>query len=105
MSQSDKAIQWRFFRLALLFALASFTVPAGYAQQEPAGNRAIYLYQGTDRAQKLLSQAKKEGAVVLYSTMTLEDASPLVVAIETKYGIKVNMWRAVNQKLVRHGVA
>ncbi len=105
MSHSNKAIQRRFFGLALLFALASFTVPAGYAQQAPAGNRDLYLYQGADRAQKLLSQAKKEGAVVLYSTMTLEDASPLVGAFETKYGIKVNMWRAVNQKLVQRAVA
>src|SRR5258706_800887 len=105
MSHSYKVIQWLFFGLALLFALASFPVPAGYAQQAPAGNRDLYLYEGADRRQKLLSRAKKGGAVVLYPRMTLEDASPLVGAFETKYGIKVNMWRAVNQKLVQRAVA
>src|SRR6266850_7997657 len=92
-------------RLALFFALTLFTVPAGYAQEKPSGNRDIYLYQGADRAQRLISQAKKEGALVLYSTMTLEDASPLIGAFEKKYGIKVAMWRAVNQKLVQRAVA
>ena len=65
----------------------------------------IYLYQGADRAQRLVSQAKKEGTLTLYSTMTLEDATPLLAAFEKKYGIKVRMWRAVNQKLVQRAVA
>src|SRR5262249_22047151 len=49
--------------------------------------------------------AKREGTLVLYSTMTLEDANPLLAAFEKKYGIRVNMWRAVNQKLVQRALA
>ena len=68
-------------------------------------NRDIYLYQGADRAERLVRAAKQEGSLVLYSTMTLEDANPLLAAFEKKHGIKVKMWRAVNQKLVQRALA
>jgi iron(III) transport system substrate-binding protein len=92
-------------RIWLIVALAALCVAPGYAQQKPAGNREIYLYQGADRAERLVSQAKREGSLVLYSTMTLEDANPLLAAFEKKYGIRVSMWRGVNQKLVQRSLA
>jgi len=92
-------------RVRLIVALAALCIAPGHAQQKPAGNGEIYLYQGPDRAGRLLSQAKREGSLVLYSTMTLEDASPLLAAFEKKYGIRVSMWRAVNQKLVQRALA
>jgi iron(III) transport system substrate-binding protein len=85
---------------ALLLALSAATL--AYGQER---NRAIYLYQGADRAERLVAQARKEGSLSLYSTMTLEDATPLLAAFEKKYGLKVRMWRAVNQKLVQRAVA
>jgi len=91
--------------LALALALAPFTPEPAQAQEKQSGNREIYLYQGADRAQRLIAQAKKEGSLSLYSTMTLEDANPLIAAFEKKYGVKVTMWRAVNQKLVQRAVA
>src|SRR5262245_49271839 len=86
-------------------SLLALAVASAAAVAQPATNRDIYLYQGPDRAQRLLSQAKKEGGLVLYSTMTLEDAAPLLEAFEKKHGIKVTMWRAVNQKLVQRALA
>ena len=50
--------------LLLLALSAAFAVHA----------HEIYRYQGADRAQRLVSQAKKEGTLSLYSAMTLEDA-------------------------------
>ena len=84
-------------RIPLFLAFAALCIASAYAQQKPAANRDIYLYQGPDRAERLVSEAKREGTVVLYSTMTLDDANPLLSAFEKKYGIKVSMWRAVNQ--------
>src|SRR6266702_4188824 len=89
----------------LIFALAPFAGPGTRAQDRQAANREIYLYRGADRAQRLVSQAKKEGGLSLYSTMTSEDAGPLLAAFEKKYGIKVAMWRAINQKLVQRALA
>lgn len=91
--------------LALLFGLAALAAPGAHAQQKPADSRDIFLYQGVDRAQRLLANAKKEGSLTLYSTMTQEDAKPLIEAFEKKYGIKVEMWRGLNQKLVQRAVA
>jgi len=89
---------WRVNRWLLVFLLAAAT--AVHAQ----ANRDIYLYRGADRDARLLAQAKKEGAFVLYSTMTLEDAHPLIAAFESRYGVKVRLWRAVNQKLVQRAL-
>src|SRR5207247_8079211 len=89
----------------LTFALAAFAVPGTYAQDRQAANREIYLHQGADRAQRLLSQARKEGGLSLYTTMTPEDASPMIAAFEEKYGIKVRMWRGINQKFVQRALA
>ena len=75
------------------------------AQERAATNREVYLYQGADRAERLVAAAKKEGTLVLYSTMTQEDANPLLAAFEKKHGLKVKMWRAVNQKLVQRALA
>lgn len=82
------------------FLLALAAASAVHAQ----ANSDIYLYRGADRDARLVAQAKKEGAFVLYSTMTLEDANPLIGAFESKYGVKVRMWRAVNQKLVQRAL-
>jgi len=89
----------------LIFVLASFAVAGTYAQERLPANREIYLYQGADRAQKLVSQARKEGGLSLYTTMTPEDATPMIAAFEEKYGIKVRMWRGINQKLVQRALA
>src|SRR5256885_5150569 len=89
----------------LTFALAAFAFPGTHAQDRQAANREIYLYQGAERAQKLVSQARKEGGLSLYTTMTPEDASPMITAFEEKYGIKVRMWRGINQKLVQRALA
>src|SRR3981081_164993 len=89
----------------LLLALAPFAVPGAYAQDRQSANREIYLYRGADRAQRLVSEAKKEGGLSLYTTMTPEDANPLIAAFEEKYGVKVRMWRGINQKLVQRALA
>src|SRR5919198_4880165 len=90
--------------LVPLFAF-SFAPGRVHAQEREARNREIYLYRGADREPRLIAGARSEGGLTLYSTMTLEDASPLLAAFEKKYGIKVSMWRGTNQKLVQRAVA
>jgi iron(III) transport system substrate-binding protein len=84
--------------LALVASLA-------LAQDREARNREIYQYRGLDREQRLVAAARKEGGLTLYSTMTPEDAGPLLAGFERKYGVKVTMWRGINQKLVQRAVA
>jgi iron(III) transport system substrate-binding protein len=91
--------------LLLLLGLAPFAMTGAHGQDKSAASPEIYLYRGADRAQRLLSNAKKEGALTLYTTMTQEDADPLIRTFEKKYGIRITMWRAVNQKLVQRALA
>jgi iron(III) transport system substrate-binding protein len=70
-----------------------------------AGNRDIYMYQGADREQKLAAGAKKEGQVVLYSTMTVQDGRALGAAFEKKHGIKLVHWRGSAEKIVQRALA
>src|SRR5438105_2806923 len=92
--------------LALLLALAPCVLAlAQDARDKEARNRDIYQYRGADREQRLVAAAKREGGLTLYSTMTPEDAGPLLAGFEKKYGVKVTMWRGLNQKLVQRAVA
>jgi len=69
-----------------------------------AANRDIYMYQGADRLEKLVGAAKKEGQVVLYSTMTVQDGRALGAAFEKKYGIRLVHWRGSAEKIVQRAL-
>jgi iron(III) transport system substrate-binding protein len=92
-----------FWRRLLFCALAAGAGGAGAA--DPRGNREIYLYQGADREARLVERAKKEGPVVLYSTMTVQDGKVLAAAFERKYGVKVTHWRGSAEKIVQRALA
>src|SRR5205814_1081452 len=104
-AQLDATLEMRRLANCCWALVLALLAAGGSAQERSAANREVYLYQGADRAERLAVAAKKEGTLVLYSTMTLEDANPLLAAFEKKHGIKVKMWRAVNQKLVQRALA
>ena len=74
------------------------------AQLACAANRDIYLYKGADRGSRLVEGAKKEGQVVFYSTMTVQDAKVLGAAFERRYGVKVMHWRGSAEKIVQRAL-
>lgn len=87
----------------VLFGLACST-PA-LAQGEDRGkHHALYTYQGADREQRLLEGARKEGTVVVYTSLNLKDSVPITDAFEKKYGIKVSLWRAGSEKVLHRTV-
>jgi len=83
---------------ALILCLAA---PLVFAQ---SGNEAFYKYNGPDRESKLVQQAKKEGAVVLYTSLAPTESKPLAEAFEKKYGVKVELWRALSDKVLQRTV-
>lgn len=91
------AVAW----LAGFIAAAAAQTPAAPASP----NRQIYLYQGADRDQRLAAQARKEGQVMLYSTMTVADGKVLAAAFERKYGVKVVHWRSGAERIVNRAVS
>src|SRR3989442_13013555 len=75
----------------LLGALAA----GALAQVNPA------LYEGTDRLERLIAGAKKEGELSMYTSAQADDIGAVAKAFEQKYGVKVNMWRAGSEKALQ----
>lgn len=91
---------------ALFFLLAPLAWSPALAQTKGGPVAAeVALYQGADRAQRLAEGAKKEGTLTLYTSATVEDMKVLSAAFEKKTGIKINVWRASSENIVRRGIA
>ena len=85
--------------------IGSVFVLTGFALAAPsAANESIFLYKGADRAQRVLDKAKQEGSVVVYTSLATTESTPLAKAFEKKYGVKVELWRALSDKVVQRTV-
>ncbi len=85
---------------------ASLAPLSAQAQAQAADpHRAIYTYKGADRDAKLIERAKQEGTVSVYTSLAPTEAAPLVEAFEKKYGIKVQMWRALSDGVVQRALS
>ncbi len=61
-------------------------------------------YRGADRMDRIVAAAKKEGSVTFYTTIAEKDLAPIIEPFETKYGIKVNVWRAGTDKVLQRTI-
>lgn len=61
-------------------------------------------YEGSDRQEKLVAGAKKEGELVIYTSAQSDDIGAVAKAFEAKYGVKVNLWRAGSEKVLQRAV-
>jgi iron(III) transport system substrate-binding protein len=57
------------------------------------GVLAVASYRGADRTEKLVAGAKKEGELMLYSSLTQEDQLRLAEDFKRRYGVTVKFWR------------
>lgn len=57
-----------------------------------------------ERTQKLVDGARREGTVLLYSSAVVEDSNAIAAAFEKKYGVKVELWRASSEDILRRAV-
>ena len=64
----------------------------------------IYRYSGPDRQARILEQGRKEGSVVVYTSLAPSESRPLAEAFQAKTGIKVELWRAISEKVVQRAV-
>jgi iron(III) transport system substrate-binding protein len=79
-----------------LMAALTVLVNLAYAQ--------VPMYAGADRMQRLLDGARREGTLMVYTSMAERDSTRLVSAFEKKYGIKVNVWRSGKDKVLQRVV-
>src|SRR3954466_8518709 len=76
-------------------------LPAFAAAQDKAD---IYRYRGADRDARLLERARQEGTLTLYTSLAPTESGPLGQAFEKKTGVKVEIWRALSEKVVQRAV-
>ncbi|MGZ5048064.1 MAG: ABC transporter substrate-binding protein [Usitatibacter sp.] len=85
---------WRNILAAAAFSTA---LPAMAQANDPSA--AIVQSKRADREAWLAAGAKKEGQVVVYTSLISEDLAALSSAFEGKYGVKVSGWRASSEKV------
>lgn len=78
---------WLFDVLAALAATAAFAVEPTPQVLTVAG------YRGPDRTARLIAGAKKEGELMLYSSLTQEDQLALADDFKRRYGVTLRFWR------------
>jgi iron(III) transport system substrate-binding protein len=78
--------------LGICALLSAASVTPALAQSSALAE--IAAYQGADRQQRLVDGAKKEGELMFYSSIPVEDLAVLTAAFDKKYGVKVKVWRA-----------
>ena len=71
---------------------------AAFAQANLA---ALATYLGPDREQRLIDGAKREGELMVYSSMQNESIAPLQKAFQDKYGLKIKIWRGAGKDILR----
>ena len=79
--------------------LAALLLTLGVAQAQD-----LATYGGSDRHDRLVAGAKKEGELVLYTSAQSDDMGAVVKAFEARYGVKVQMWRAGSEKVMQRAV-
>src|SRR3989449_7871512 len=77
---------------------------AAASAQSADKNDAIFLYRGADREQRLLERARREGTVVVYTSLAPTESAPLARAFEERTGVKVQLWRAVSEEVGEGGL-
>src|SRR5690349_14621592 len=72
---------------------------------ETAAQGTLFDYSGPDRSERIVTAAKKEGTVTMYTTFAEKDQPTLIKPFEAKYGVKVNIWRAGTDKVLQRTLA
>ena len=67
-------------------------------------SEAVYRYRGADRDARLLENARKEGSVVLYTSLAPTESGPLGQAFEKKTGVKVEIFRTIKDPVAQMAV-
>jgi iron(III) transport system substrate-binding protein len=81
--------------LAIL-VFATVLVPERVSAQSIA---ELSAYAGPDRTQRLIDGARREGNLMIYSSMTVPDMGAIIAAFTAKYGVKAQHWRGSSEDI------
>ena len=83
------------FALAAAFATLAL-IPANTSAQSIA---ELAAYAGPDRTQRLIDGARREGTLMIYSSMTVPDMGAIMAAFTAKFGVKAQHWRGSSEDI------
>ena len=86
------------FAFSLLAARALAVEPS-------AGIAAVAAYSGADRGERLLAGARREGELLLYSSLTQEDQLRLAADFKQRYGVAVKFWRGSQAHILQRATS
>jgi len=86
---------------AWLALVLSILISSNPLLAQPVDIPSLATYMGPDREQRLIEGAKREGELMLYSSMQHDSVLPLQKAFEAKYGIKIRIWRGAGTDILR----
>src|SRR6266850_6718666 len=90
--------------LKVVTAFLIFSIASTAAQSAPDPHKALYMYQGVDRDSRVIAGAKREGQVLVYTSLNLKDSVPIAEAFEKKYGVKLTLWRSSSEKVLQRAL-
>jgi iron(III) transport system substrate-binding protein len=82
--------------LRLMLGVSILIAASAFAQ--------VAQYDKPDRERFLAEGAKKEGELMLYTSLVPEDLAALGAAFERKYGVKLLSWRANSEKVLQRAL-
>jgi iron(III) transport system substrate-binding protein len=85
----------------LLAALACLTALAAGAVEPSPGVLAVAADKGADRTKRLAEGARKEGELLLYSSLTQEDQLRIAEDFKKKYGVTLKFWRGSQSNILQ----
>src|SRR5919106_4101418 len=93
-----KKVSWIPMSLVLVILGARWTEAASAAD--------IALYKSKDRQSKIEEGAKKEGEIVWYTSLAVEDSSQVVQLFEKRYPfVKVKLTRLTSERVLQRYLA
>jgi iron(III) transport system substrate-binding protein len=97
-----KGFKTRFPRVAFALGVSAALVSGPVAAATSVSE--VTNLQGADREKHLVEGAKKEGKLVIYTSLPVKDMQQLTSAFTKKYGVPVETWRAGSEKVLQRTV-
>jgi len=82
--------------------VSSFLLAAAALAVEPLpGVLAVAGYSGADRSERLIAGARKEGELMIYSSLTPDDQLRLASDFKARYGVTLRFWRGSQTNILQ----
>jgi iron(III) transport system substrate-binding protein len=91
--------------LRFLILLALAVAPVSFAVEPTPEVLAVASYKGAGRTERLVAAARKEGELMLYSSLTQDDQLKLVEDFKRRYGVTVRFWRGSQAHILQRVIS